>query len=179
MAIKNPVLDCIADRRSIRSYTAEPLTEDEVQALVKSALDSPSARNNQPWHFTVCKDKALMDAINEEAQVQLGNDKREDRSKIFYDAPLAIFISCKPDTHWAINDCGIAVQNLALAAHSMGLGSVILGLPEWAFKGAKAADFEKALKFPEGYKLAITIAIGHPAASKDAHPVKDDLVDFV
>jgi nitroreductase len=73
-------------------------------------------------------------------------------------------------------DCGIAVQTIALAAHSIGLGSVILGLPDAAFRGEKAEYFNKLLKFPDKFKFVVAIAIGVPTATKEAHPIEPDRV---
>jgi nitroreductase len=128
--MNNPVLQAIAERRSIRAYKADPLSDEQWDALIKAALEAPSARNDQPWHFTLVKNKALLKDINAEAVKEF---ELEPDSDIFYDAPAAIFISCDPESRWGRHDCGIAVENIALAAHSIGLGSVILGLPEGAF----------------------------------------------
>ena len=174
--MSNPVLDAISNRRSIRAYTPAPLSGEQLDALIKAALESPSARDSQPWHFTVVRDRALLADINAEtvhAMSRPGDD-------IFYAAPVVIFISqdpAKPD--WATLDCGIAVQNLALAAQGLGLGSVILGLPRYAFEGARAAEFERRLKFPDGYTFAIAIAVGYAAATKDAHPLDYGKVEYV
>ena len=112
--------------------------------------------------------------VNAEAIAVLGRE-----GDIFHGAPTAIFISADKASDWAKLDSGIAVQNIALAAHSMGLGSVILGLPLAAFKGARAAHFEKLLQFPATHEFAVAIAIGCPDGTKEAHPVKDGLVDYV
>ena len=47
----NPVLTAISERRSIRQYKPEQITEEQLQALLRAAVESPSARNLQPWHF--------------------------------------------------------------------------------------------------------------------------------
>jgi nitroreductase len=173
--MSNPVLTAIAERRSIRAYKPEAVTEEELSAVLKAAQESPSARNTQPWHFTVVRNSALLTEINAEA-VKNFNLDRED---IFYGAPLAIFISCEAESRWGRLDCGIAVATMALAAHSLGLGSVILGLPEGAFAGDRKDYFNKLLKFPDGYSFAVAIAIGRAAATKDAHPFEPGRIDYV
>ena len=60
---------------------------------------------------------------------------------IFFAAPTVIFISGEKGWKWSKLDAGIAVQTIALAAHSLGLGSVILGLPKFAFAGSKSRIF--------------------------------------
>jgi len=83
-------------------------------------------------------------------------------NKIIYDAPLFVVISGKASSYAHI-DAGIAVQSLAIAAKSMGLDSVILGLPGLAFKGERAQHWKTTLKFPPEHEFIISIAIGHGA----------------
>jgi nitroreductase len=170
----NPVLTAISERRSIRQYKPEQITEGQLQALLQAAVESPSARNLQPWHFTVVQDAAMLAEVNTEATAILGRE-----GDIFYAAPTAIFISADRENSWGKLDSGIAVQNIAIAAQSMGLGSVILGLPAAAFKGLRTEYFAKLLKFPTTHEFAIAIAVGYPDCTKEAHPVEDGRVDYV
>ncbi|MCL2105776.1 MAG: nitroreductase family protein [Oscillospiraceae bacterium] len=137
-------------------------------------MESPSARNLQPWHFTVVQDAAVLAEVNAEATAILSRE-----GDIFYAAPTAFFISANRDNDWAKLDSGIAVQNIALAAQSLGLGSVILGLPAAAFKGPRADYFAKLLKFPATHEFAVAIAVGYPDGTKEAHPVEDGRIDYV
>ena len=132
------------------------------------------AVNIQPWHFTVPQDAAVLAEVNAEAAVILGCE-----GDIFYAAPTTIFISADRDSDWAKLDSGIAVQNIALAAQSLGLGTVILGLPAAAFKGSRAEYFSKLLKFPVTHEFAIAIAVGYPDCSKEAHPVGDGRIAYI
>jgi nitroreductase len=173
--MNNPVLQAIADRRSIRAYKSEKITREQIEILLKAAQESPSARNTQPWHFSVSENTELFKEINAEVSKVL----EQDVGDIFYAAPLAIFISCDASTRWGRLDCGIAVQTIALAAHSLGLGTVILGRPDPAFTGPRADYFKKRFKFPENYDFAVAIAIGVPGGTKEAHPIEPDRISFV
>jgi nitroreductase len=173
--MNNPVLAAISERRSIRSYKNETVTREQLDALLKAAMESPSANNAQPWHFSVTQNRAILTEINEEAN----KNAPEYLGDIFYNAPAAIFLSCDAENRWGRHDCGIAVENIALAAYSLGLGSVILGLPDFAFAGKRKDYFNKLLQFPAGHSFAIAIAIGVPAGSKEAHPQEPDRVTFV
>jgi nitroreductase len=175
--MSNPVLTAIAERRSIRNYTGQQLTQEQIDAILKAARESPSANNAQPWHFSVVLKPAILKEINEEARKNLNNHNLP--PDIFYDAPAAVFLSCDAESRWGRLDCGIAVQNIALAAYSLGLGSLILGRPEGAFTGPRKDYFNRLLKFPAGYSYAVAIALGLPAASKEAHPLEPDRVSFV
>jgi nitroreductase len=120
------------------------------------------------------QNQSITKEVNDEANSILGRT-----DGIFYGAPTVIFISCDSSSKWGRLDSGIAAQTIALAAHSLGLGSVILGLPDAAFTGTREEYFNKLLKFPEGYKFAVAIAIGIPTATKDAHPIEPGRIDFI
>ena len=183
----NETLNLISSRRSHRAYETTPLTEEQLDALLKAAMESPSAVNRQPWHFTVVRNQELLDEWNKEVWNQMMKRDPERRSPrfadkdfhVFYHAPTVIVISGMPDNHYTQIDGGIAVENIALAAESMGLGTVILGMPGDAFQSEKADYFRKALKFPQDWDFVIAVAIGVPADTKEAHPLKEDRIAFV
>ena len=183
----NPVQKAILDRRSIRAYQKEQLTEAQLNALLDAALASPSAMNSQPWHFTVVQDQALIDRVHEAAKARIlkspdPSPRFEDPDfHIFYHAPTVVFISAAvhPGLFYGTFDCGIAVQNIALAAEGLGLGSVILGMPRAAFEGERGDEFRAALGFPEGYDFKIAISLGTPAATKPAHEIQPDKINYV
>lgn len=183
----NETLSLISSRRSHRSYEKTPLTEEQLNALLQAAVESPSAVNRQPWHFTVVRNQQLLDDMNQAVWEQMMKRDPARRSPrfadpafhVFYHAPTVIVISGMPDNPYTPIDAGIAVENIALAAESMGLGSVILGMPRDAFAGDRAEGFKQALQFPEGWEFVIAIAVGVPADTKEAHPVKDDRISFV
>ncbi len=185
--MSNPTLDLIASRRSHRAYEKTPLTQAQLDALLKAAVESPSAVNRQPWHFSVARNQALLDEMNQAVREQVMLRNPETRSPrfadeafhVFYHAPTVIFLSGMPGNPYTPIDCGIAVENIALAAESLGLGTVILGMPREAFLGDKAEAFRKALQFPAGWDFVIAIAVGVPADTKDAHPVTENKVSFV
>ena len=185
--MSNETLALISSRRSHRAYEKTPVTPEQMDLILRAAVESPSAINRQPWHFTVVRNQKLLDEMNEAVWQQMMKRNPEARSPrfqdrdfhVFYHAPAVIFISGMPENPYTPIDAGIAVENIALAAESLGLGSVILGMPRDAFAGENADRFRRELKFPEGWDFVIAIAIGSPADTKDAHPVKEDRISYV
>ena len=183
----NQVLNIIASRRSHRAYEGQQITDEQLQSLLTAAVQAPSAVNGQPWHFSVVQNAQLLKEINEacrETAMKLDESKRSPRFAdpefdVFYHAPTVIFLSAKPENGWAKLDCGIAVQTIALAAESLGLGSVILGLPRMAFETEKADMLREKLCFPAGNDFVIASALGTPADDKEAHPVGENKISFV
>lgn len=184
--MEKTTLQSIRERSSHRKYLPDQLTEQQLSAIVDAALQSPSAVNAQPWHFTVVQDQALLADINKTAAKHAL--KREEGSRsprfgdetfhVFYHAPTVIFISAHK-SHYAPIDCGIAVQSMALAAESLGLGSVILGLPREAFVDEDKERLERALKFPADYGYVISIAIGTPDDEKTPHEMDPAKVSYI
>ncbi|MBQ9262761.1 MAG: nitroreductase family protein [Clostridia bacterium] len=185
--ITNETLRLIASRRSHRAYTSTPLTQEQIDALLKAAVEAPSAVNRQPWHFSLVRNQKLLDEINgavREGMMKKAPEKRsprlaDEKFHVFYHAPAVIFLSAQPGNAYSPIDCGIAVQNIALAAESMGLGSVILGMPREAFQTDKADALRRALDFPEGYDFVIAISVGIPVDDKEAHAVGEGKISFV
>lgn len=179
-------LQIIAKRSSRRCYKPDQLTEAQLDAIVAAALQAPSANNAQPWQFIVVQDQELLAQINAAATKNAMKREASNRSprfndpafNIFYHAPTVIFISA-PDGRYTPLDCGIAVQNIALAAESLGLGSVILGMPREAFEGDDKETLEKALRFPENHVFHIAIALGTPDDSKEPHEVDYGKVTYI
>ena len=185
--MSNLVLDTIAARRSHRAYETTPVTKEHMDVLLKAMLEAPSAINKQPWHATVVTNQQLLDDMNEVIRAEAMKRDAGSRSArfadaafhVFYHAPAVIFLSGDPEWRYTALDCGIAVQNIALAAESLGLGSVILGMPRDAFAGERAAEFEEKLGFLPGEKFMIAIAVGHPADDKPAHPIHEGHITYV
>lgn len=164
----NPVTDAIRRRSSTRWYTSQPLTGEELETLLQAGLQSPTAINRQEIHFTVLLgDHPLLGEIEEEKNRLRG---LSDQPHTFcYEAPAVILLSAERSFRWSAVDAGIAVQSMALAAESLGLGSVIIGCIYDALHGEKQAYFEKALNFPETHAFQIAIAVGHKAVEKEPH----------
>jgi nitroreductase len=182
--IMNETLKTIAGRYSCRDFTGAPLTAGQVKALAEAAMASPSAMNRQPWHVIVITDKALIDELDAEGmKILVAADDRSAYErimsrggKLFYNAPCMV-IAATADS--AAMDCGILSQNVALAAHSLGLGNVICGLAGVPFSGPKGGDFKKRLKFPEGYGFGIAVLAGAAKSAAEPHKLDTAKVTFI
>ncbi len=177
------ILQAITDRRSHRAYREEQIPEETLSKILKAGLESPSARNQQPWHFSVVQDAALIQEVHDEAADVMGkggNPRFADPGfQIFYHAPTVIFIFGEKDFPWTQVDCGIAVENMALAAEGLGIGSVILGLPKPAFLGEKADELRKRLACPDGYDFVIALALGYATDTKDPHGKREEKISRI
>ena len=177
------VLQAISNRRSHRAYKTDQLPEEALNSILTAALQSPSARNRQPWHFSIVQDAALIQEVHDEAAKVMGKDGSprfaDPDFQIFYHAPTVIFLFGEKENAWTPIDCGIAVENIALAAEGLGVGSVILGLPKPAFKGDKADELRAKLQCPEGYDFVIAIALGYSTDTKDPHDLRAEKISRI
>jgi nitroreductase len=178
----NEILKAIAERYSCRDFKSEPLEDAQIGALVEAALAAPSAMNLQPWHIIVVTDKALIEEMDAAAMEFVKKDaewykRMMDRGgKIFYDAPCMIFIA-KDESEAATLDCGIVSQNIALAAHSMGLGSVICGMARYPL--CENNGFVERLKFPDGYSFGMSVCVGKIKSGKIPHEIDKNKVTYI
>ena len=164
----NDILGSIEKRSSTRGYTAEKLTDAELERLLRAGLQAPTAANKQEIHISVVDGGSpILAEIEAEKNAQM--NAQTPRANFYYSAPLVLILSGDKDFPWSALDAGIAVENIALAAEGLGLGSVIIGVIKGAMSGGKKEYFSKALKFPENYEFEIAIAVGHKAAEKEPH----------
>jgi nitroreductase len=148
-------LEVLFTRRSIRKYTGEPVTADELHTILEAGMNAPSANNRQPWRFIVVDDRAKLNAIMEVHPY----------SKMLAEAPLALIVcgdTSVSEKFWQ-QDCAAATENILLAARALGLGTVWMGVyPDVERAKGIAALFG----VPDTVKPMCIIAVGHPAEQK-------------
>lgn len=158
-------LDAIFTRRSVRDFTHEPVTEQDLFDLLKAGMQAPSAKNERPWHFIVIDDPEVLHAI----------PTFHPYSKMLFDAPLAILVCSdrKLETKRAswLQDCSAATENILLAAHAKGLGAVWLGIfPD----SDRVSGIQSLLAMPSDVRPVSLVAIGHPASRPDPEDRYDE-----
>lgn len=151
------LLDLMQTRRSVREYTDEPVTDEQVEALLKAAMAAPSAQNLQPWHFVVVRKRKLLNKLAEVHKYAYMLEK----------APLAIVVcgdAKVSEKHWVEDTCA-ATQSLLLAATAVGLGGVWISL----YPKKKHQKYARELlDVPDHVGVLCALAIGHPAEKKEA-----------
>lgn len=182
----NPVIRAIGERTSTRAYKAEQLAQSELETILACAIASPSARNAQPWHFTVVQDKTLIGQINSDvhAAIQAYGDEYAKAAAsagfdFFFGAPTVIFVAGDQSNRWHENDCGIASTSIMLSAHSLGIGSCVIGYARRLFDCEIGTKYEKKLNVPEGYKLLFGITLGYIELPTPVRSRNQDVVTFI
>ncbi len=173
MISNNETLKYIQERSSIRVYQDLALTKEETDALKEAVLAAPTARDRQELRYLFVTDPTILARIDERIfhycdEGMRGRMIERKSDSFFYGAPLAVFIVGK-DAAWTDVDAGIAVQTLAIAAQSLGLSSVILGMPRLAFKPEDPDNCRSLLGLEDDERFSIAIALGRAAAPKAPH----------
>ena len=151
------LLECIMSRRSLRSYTDEPIDDGTLERLLRAAMAAPSAGNQQSWRFVVLRDRAARERVAACSPY----------AGMLPGAGVGIVVCGetlgeKHPGYW-VQDCSAAVENILLAACALGLGAVWLGFhPDEGRAGCCA----QVLGLPETVVPLAVIAIGHPAQPK-------------
>ena len=153
-------MSAIMTRRSIRAFQDAPVTDEQMKTLLEAAMNAPSAGDGRPWHFVVTTDRAQLDALAD--AVDEGND-------MFKQAQAAVLIcldeSLEGFKGFGAQDCSCAAQNLQLAAHDMGLGTVwiaIINVPP------RVAGCRKVLGVPEEITPFALFPLGVPDEELEA-----------
>ncbi|MBO5877084.1 MAG: nitroreductase family protein [Bacteroidales bacterium] len=148
------VFENIFNRKSVRSFTSEPVSQEHVEAMLKAAMAAPTAVNYQPWRFVVVTDRAQLDAMAEILPY----------AKMLKQAPLAIVVcgettwfEGRENPYWQ-QDCSAATENLLLAAEALGLGAVWTGVYPNMQLAEPLGEF---LDLPETVQPLCAIPIGH------------------
>ena len=150
------MLEVIHSRRSIRQYADAPVTDAQVETVLRAAMAAPSASNQQPWRFVVVRDAAIRGKLAEATPYASPVGR----------APVGIVVlgDTRDNKHpgfW-VQDCAAAVENLLLATHAIGLGAVWIGVHPNEERASAVAAIVGA---PDGVVPLCMIAVGVPAAA--------------
>jgi len=174
--IHNEVLDCIRGRRSIRQYQERQIEAEHLEAMLEAAIWAPSGSNTQSWLFTAIQNKAILAKINELVREGLRNwipdddypAKRSAKAKaeleghnFFFHAPALIIASNKANYANAMVDCALALENLFLAGHSLGVGSCYVNYLHWLRDDANLRDYLADLGIPKDHTLCGSATAGY------------------
>jgi nitroreductase len=158
------VLDVIRRRRTIRKFTDEDVSEEQVETLLEMAMCAPSRLDRQPWHFVVIRDKGLQKQLADLLRIH----------PYLETAPVVIAVCGLPKASptW-IMDVSAATENMLLAATAMGLGAAWVGSPDTIQWGLCEETLHDALAIPlDDVRIPTLVAVGHPApkAKKQLRP---------
>ena len=185
----NPVIETILNRRAVRRYENKPVPRELLEQIVECGRYAATAKGIQPWHFTVVTDRAVLDRIaaanaklaeqDPNTPAPMLDEIAQGRFDNFRGAPCAVLMSGEDGKAFADVDCANAVENMALAAESLGLNSCYLASFKPCLLGEAGAGLRKELGIPDGYTPNLALAIGYGAEKPAAGPRREGCVNWV
>jgi nitroreductase len=153
-------LDLLFGRRSIRVYSPGPVTDNQVETLLRAAMAAPSAVGCDPWRFIVLRRREVLERVAEGLP----------HGRMLGTAAVG-FVICGdlPSAHdrqlsYMLQDCSAAIQNLLLAAHALGLGACWLGVHP---RQDRIQHVSEVLHLPPSVIPVAAVSVGCPGEVKE------------
>lgn len=163
----NEIIQNILTRRSVRSFTDQPVSREDLELIIKAGLYAPSARNLQTWKFTALTKRNDIDALAKAIEKTL------DRSGYDMYRPTAVIIpSNESDSPYGKEDNACALENIFLAAHSLGIGSVWINQLQGICGKPEIRTLLNSWGIPDNHTVYGIAAIGYPAEGAVREPDK-------
>ncbi|MGN0332983.1 MAG: nitroreductase family protein [Lachnospiraceae bacterium] len=167
------LLELMKQRRSVRAYTSEDISEKNLDQILRAGLLSASGRAIRPWELIVVRDKETLKKMAE---------SRDHGASMLDGANAAIVvIADESKTDVWTEDCSIVMANMHLMANSLGVGSCwIQGrLRKSAGEDSTEEYLRKLLGYPEGYRLEATLSLGMPQIIPEPKEITEELLKKV
>lgn len=154
----NETMNCILERRSTRHYTTEPVSDEDLSRILEAGLWAPTARNRQEVKITAAKDAQWRAGFRAAFERW---DGRANFKNFDFGCPVFLFLYGEKDFPYIEMDSGIVVENMAIAAESLGLGTVIIGCIRDFLRSEAGAPWRADLGMTEEDLFTVGLCIGH------------------
>lgn len=183
--IVNDTISSILKRRSVRRYRPEQFPQAELQTILEAGLYAPSARNTQPWHLTVLREKDAIDELTREVKQATArmpeNRYKELVGKDAYTvndgAPTFIIVAIDTASSFAPEaDAALVLGNMFIAASSLGIGSCWINQLNALNDEPLFRAHTAKLGVPEGSSIYGCACFGYPESEQPAPPRREGTV---
>lgn len=173
--MNNKILECIYSRRSTRKYLDKKISKRIINEILKAGVMAPSAMNSQPWRFSIVQGKKNIlkygkIVFKEKNKLDCLEYSPKKPEHIFYNAPILIIVSGKKGYKYLKDDINLAVQNMFLAAHSLGIGSCWIGFANSLENNNKV---KKELGIKKDMEIVAPLIFGYPKYINNNIPKRD------
>lgn len=185
----NEVIKTILERRAVRKYEDKPVSREDLEQIVQCGQYAATAMGIQPWHFTVVTDRKVLDKLSDANKAIMLADPNTPAPVLesiqngvfdtYRGAPCAILVSGDSAVRYAEADCANAVENMAIAAKSLGLDSCYLASYQVCLNGANGGPLKAELGIPEGYTPNFALSIGYGAEKPEPAPRREGTVNWI
>ena len=194
MGLSNEVLDCIHQRRSTRHFTDQQISAEQLDVLLDAAIWAPSGSNSQSWLFTAIQNADVLAYLNRlvregfqhwvpdddyPAKRAIKNQAKREDFNFYHQAPTLVIASNRSNYENAMADCALALENLFLAAQSLGLGSCYINQLHWLRDDPDIRAYLSELGIPREHTICSSAALGYIGTESTALARKEGTIHIV
>lgn len=163
----NPIMENILTRKSVRAFEEKPIPADELQQILQAAIYAPSGMGRQTWQFTAVTSREKIQALCAAVGQELGRESYD-----MYKPEAIIIPSNERDSRWGIEDNACALENIFLAAHAFGIGSVWINQLRDTCDCPSVRTLLKEWGIPDNHVVYGIAALGYAAPAEEKERVK-------
>lgn len=185
----NEIIQNMKARRSVRAYSDRQISEEQLSQILEAAIYAPSGMNFQTWHFTAIQNQDVLHTLNDKIKAAFAKSEdphlqergHSDTYCCYYHAPTLVIVSNEPARWWAPMDCACALQNIFLAACSLGIASCWINQLGQTCDDPDVRAFLTRLGIPETHKVYGCAALGYAAPQWEPKEkkIKEDLITLI
>lgn len=170
----NTVIENILTRRSVRAFQDKPIETEDLNLILKTAIYAPSGMNKQTWRFTAVVNQELIQKLAKAISQELGRENYD-----MYNPQVLIIPSNTRESHWGKEDNACALENIFLAAHSLGIGSVWINQLQGICDRPAIRSILDQLEIPSDHIVYGMAALGYPAAAPKQEVEKSGIINII
>lgn len=170
----NEVIKNLLTRRSVRAFTDEHIKQEDLNIIVKTALYAPSGCNMQTWRFTVVKNRDKIQKLAAAAGKALGRPDYD-----FYRPDVLIIPTNERESRWGVEDDACALENIFLAAHSLGIGSVWINQLRGICDEPEIRSILREWDIPDDHVIYGLAALGYAVSEPSQDVEKRGIVNII
>ena len=171
----NECMKTMLSRRSVKKYKDTPVEKELIEQIVAAGLAAPSGLNKQAPIVLVVTDKAVRDKLS---RLNAGKDPFG-RADPFYGAPCVLVVLADKSAHTYVYDGSLTMENMLLAAHSLGLGACWIHRAKETFESAEGKELLKSLGIEGDYEGIGNCIVGYPDVVPEDKPRKENRVYYI
>lgn len=161
----NDLINLISTRRSVRKFNETPISEKDLELIVSAGLEAPSGMGRRTWKFTVVTSPSQIQKLATAVGEALSRD-----NYTFYKPAALIIPSNLKESRWGREDNACALQNIFLAAHALGIGSVWINQLKDICDHDTIRPILNSFEIPVDHTIFGVAALGYPKEKND--PIK-------
>lgn len=170
----NATMENILTRRSVRSFEEKEIPREELEQIAKAAIYAPSGQNKQTWKITVVTDRNKIQALAKAVGEKLGRTGYD-----MYSPQVLVIPSNARENHHSQDDNACAMENIMLAAHSLGIGSVWINQVRDVCDTPEVRSILKEWEIPDSHVIFGIAALGYAKGPVNQNPEKTGAIHFV